>query len=248
MTKAADRAASFEAVLKRAERAEGKPLPDETNPVAVLVFSFLLWEATEAQALRAFKAVQQHVVDFNELRVALPTEIVAMIGERYPQAMERAQRLHAVLNDVYRREHVVSLDRLVTGGKREAKKYIESLEGITPYVAARSLLISFETHGIPVDDRLRAALIAEGVADESTDLTELSNWLSRQVKAGEGPGVHRALQAWVDGLSGGSRRRSSKSSGRKTKKKTGTRSVRAPRKKKTKSKTKTKTASRSTKR
>lgn len=242
MKNAADCSAKFDALLKRASRLDAKPLPDEQNPVAVLVMSFLLWEASANQALRAYKAICQHVVDFNELRVALPTEIVSMIGERYPLAMERAQRLHAVLNDLYRREHVVSFERLIAGGKREAKKYIESLDGITPYVAARVLLISFETHGIPADERLRAALVAEGAADESTDVGELGNWLSRQVKAEDGPAAHRALQTWVDGQSGGRRQsRKSAAATTKSKKKTGNRAARAPRKK-------TKTASRSTKR
>lgn len=242
MKNAAECAARLEVLLKNVAPETDARSAEALDPIAVLVYSFLLWEATTAQANRAFKAVQLHVVDFNELRVALPTEIVSMIGERYPLAADRTQRLHATLNDIYRREHIVSLDRLAAGGKRDAKKYIESLEGMTPFVAARVLLMCFETHALPVDERLREALLAEGVIEESIDIVELGNWLSRQVKAGDGDAVHRSLLAWVDDQSARGGRRSRKSSASpKTKKKTGSRAERAPRKK-------TSTASRASKR
>jgi hypothetical protein len=79
---------------------------------------------------------------------------------------------------------------------------IESLEGIVPYAASRLLLLSFDTHCIPVDDQLRIQLIEAEVSDAAVEVPELSNWLATQVKAGEGVSTHFALQSWVDEIAG----------------------------------------------
>jgi hypothetical protein len=157
-----------------------------------------MWESSTPAADAAYEQLMESVVDFNELRVCLPHELVAAIGPRYPRALERCQRLKAVLNDLYRREHAVTFERLSSGGKREVRKYIESLEGMVPYVATRLLLLCFEMHGVPLDEQLRALLIQEGAADPSVEVPELSPWLSRHVKSGRGASAHAALQQWVD--------------------------------------------------
>jgi endonuclease III len=175
------------------------------DPVAVLVMSFLMWQATSDKAAAAFDRLSDATVDFNDLRVTLPHEIVDLIGPRYPMALERAERLRTVLRDVFMREHAVKLDRLRDVGKRDVKKHIESLDGILPYVAARIMLLSFQVHAVPVDDHLRQLLIEAGAADESADVAELSSWLARQIKAEEGIAAHAKLQAWADREQGKSR-------------------------------------------
>ena len=119
-------------------------------------------------------------------------------------------RLRAALRNIYLREHAVNLNKLMGSGKREARKYIESLEGIVPYVSSRLALLSFDTHIVPVDDQLRTLLIEAEVSDNSVENAELGSWLAAQVKAGDGPTTHAALQAWVDeqvGTSGGTEKK-----------------------------------------
>lgn len=213
MKNATQCAKKLNALLKKLPDAQTPELPDGDDPIGVLVLSFLMWESTTAKAVAAYKNIIEHVVDHNDLRVCMPQEIVELIGQRYPRALDRSQRLRAVLRDIYSREHTVSLERLDSLGKREVRKYIESLEGIVPYVAARLALLSFQAHAVPVDDQLRTQLIDAGAADTSAENDDLSTWLERQVKASDAVETHHALQAWVD--SG-----ASKSAGRTTKKKT----------------------------
>jgi endonuclease III len=149
----------FTTLMKRLGPVEPPDFADTDDPFAVLVHSFLLWESTTDKALTAYNALQRHVVDFNDLRVCMPQEILELIGVRYPRGLDRCQRLRATLRDVYSREHVVSLNGIDKLGKREIRRYIESLEGMVPYVAARVLLLSFQVHAIPVDDQLRTNLI-----------------------------------------------------------------------------------------
>jgi endonuclease III len=161
-----------------------------------------MWDSTTSKACAAYKRIRDRVVDFNDLRVTMPREIVEFIGPRYPMAQTRAERLRAALRDTFQREHAVSLDRLFDLGKREIKKYLRSLDGVSPYVADRVTLLSFDCHCIPVDERLRRALAREGVCEESTAIPELASWLARQVKAGEAARTHMVLQQWADRVGG----------------------------------------------
>ncbi len=196
MKKAADAGRNFSALMKKI----GKPASPskKEDPIDVLVLSLLMWESTAAKAKTAYERIQQRIVDFNDLRVSMPQEITGFIGSRYPRAEERSQRLRAVLRNIYHREHAVSLERLGTMGKREIKKYLHSLDGIVPFAADRVMLLCFGTHCIPVDENLQSALLKTGACEESLDLSELSSWLSRQVKASEAAATYFSLQAWVD--------------------------------------------------
>lgn len=197
-------AKSFNRLFKKIAVADApEPAPEApANPTEVMVLSFLMWDSTTPRAVTAFKRIRERVVDFNDLRVSMPEEIVEFMGERYPNAYERAQRLRAALRHTFKREHAVSLDRLQSLGKREVRKYLRSLDGVCPYVADRVTLLCFDAHCIPVDDRLRRALAREGVCEEAIDVNELSAWLTRQVKVNEAQRAHQALQAWVDEAGG----------------------------------------------
>lgn len=191
-------ARNLAALLKRLGRPEEPEFPDAHQPVAVLVMSFLLWESTTREAIDAYRRLTSRFVDYNDFRVTLPYEMVNVVDLRDARSLERCQRLRAVLHDLYRREHVVSLDRLSASGRRDVSRYLDTLEGMVPYVAARVALLSFDTPCVPIDDRLRALLIEEGAADGAAELPELVPWVSRQVKASQTRGIHFTLQQWSD--------------------------------------------------
>jgi endonuclease III len=168
------------------------------DPVEVLIKSFLIWDSTTGKASAAYKRIMERVVDYNDLRVSMPHELVEWIGPRYPMAVERCQRMRAALQHTYKREHAVSLERLNGLGRREVKTYLRSLDGISTYVADRVTLLCFEAHCIPVDDRLRRAMVKAGVCDDTVTINDLSGWLARKVKAADGTATHFALQSWSD--------------------------------------------------
>lgn len=178
--------------------------PPHDDPIATLVMSFLLWESTMDKALAAFERLRTEVVDFNDLRVCMPHETMEILGPRYPRVQERCQRLRAVLRSIYLREHSVSMDKHKTTGKREVKKYVDSLEGVVPYVASRLLLLSFDSHAIPVDEQLRACLAKIEVCEPQMELVDLATWMGSQIKAEDAAGAHYALQAWAERTGGGS--------------------------------------------
>jgi endonuclease III len=184
-----------------------EPLPlEDGDPITVLVLSFLMWDSTTVRANAAHKRLMDRVVDYNDLRVSMPHELVEWIGPRYPQVLDRCQRLRAALRHMYKREHAVNLDRLKDMGRREVKSYLRSLDGIAPYVADRVTLLCFDAHCVPVDERLHRSLVKAGVGDETVEIADMASWLARQVKAVDAVVTHRALQTWADKVGSGTDR------------------------------------------
>ncbi len=203
-------AKSFDSLVKSLSNRYGEielapsPLLDQ------FVWSYMLWEASLADAERAFKKLTSAIVDFNELRVCLPDEIVGMIGPRYPRAVERAALLKRGLHAVFLREHAVSLDHLKDANKRAARQYLESLEGVPHFVSGRLLVLGLGAHAAPLDERLLACLNAEGVFEEEVDLPRASSLLERHIKAEDGLATHLLLLRWAEDAAGKPRKTASK--------------------------------------
>lgn len=184
--------------------------------VALTIYSFLLWESTPHAAQRAFGELCGRIIDTNELRVALPEEIVEWTGVKDPFATERADRLRASLNALFRREHRVSLAHLESRSKREVREYLDGLEGMPSFVAARVTLFGFHGHAVPIDRRLCDMLIREDVLDPALPLDEAERWLERQIRASDTEQIVPVLEAWRDAAPrGGARKSSSKRPPRK---------------------------------
>jgi len=170
--------------------------PEWAEPIVhQMVFSFLLWRASAKQATAAMKRLVDAVVDYNEMRICLPHELVEMIGSRHPHAEERVIRMRASLNDVYANEHAIGLSRLTTIGKRDAKAMLDELDGIPGFVTARVALLSLGGHAFPVDDRVLALLRDEGVFDNTITCDAAASWLERQIRAGEAESIYLLTEA-----------------------------------------------------
>ena len=202
MKNASECAKNLTALRKTLPAPEAPACADQDDPIAVLVLSFLMWESSTDKAMAAYQRLLESVADFNDLRVCMPHETAGYLGARYPRVTERSERLRASLRNIFLREHAVRLDVLKSATKREIRKYLESLEGMVPYVASRVGLLCFDTHTIPVDEQLRAQLIAADAVDEEATVSEISSWLNRQIKARNGRQTHFALQAWIDEVGG----------------------------------------------
>lgn len=187
---------NFDTLLRALRDRHG---PIEVAPLGLIdqfIWSFLLWEADPSDAERALHKVQKAVVDFNELRVCLPEETVAIIGPRYSRAHERAMRLRAGLQDIYFREHMVSLDHLKDSPKRTARQYLDTLDGVPPFVSGRVFLMGLGGHATPLDDRLLENLIEAGVFDDDATPERAIPALERHVKAEDAVETHMLLMAW----------------------------------------------------
>ena len=174
--------------------------PDEVDPaIHLLLYSFMLWESTPTLAAESLARLYDSFVDLNELRVAFAQEIAESFEQTDVYTAERAERVRATLNDIYAREHAISIDHLAEAPKREVRDYLESLEGMTGFVAARVTLLCFGGHAIPVDALLAGKLCKAGVIAPSVSPGKAGRWLERHIRAGQAHQAVLLMDAWREG-------------------------------------------------
>lgn len=176
--------------------------------LARLVESFFWWEAGSKHAAAALEKLCAELVDYNELRICLPDETQTMIGVRFPRGQERCERLHATLNAIYNREHGLTLETLLSMPKREARMYLDGLEGITPFIASRVMLLTLGAHAFPVDSRVSGVLDLASLVDKGEHATAVSSKMERLLRAGECRGIYLGVEYLCDNPPKGGKPRS----------------------------------------
>ena len=177
---------------------EKAPRPGPADPIDVLLTAILEQDIPKPRAVTALNKLRTDFIDWNELRVATVEEICQCLGKKFPSAEDKADRIIKVLGDIFKKNNAVNLSDLTEMGKREARGFLESLTGISAYAVACVMLLSFEAHAIPVNDRMLDYLKKADVIDEDRQAGEVQTWLERQFS---GPdawrfylGLHAAVQ------------------------------------------------------
>jgi len=185
-------------LLRKIRAAHPADSYEVADPIGQLIYGFLHWNAPRRTADAAMAKIVGETVDHNDLRVSHTHEIVALLGDRYPAAHERATRLRETLHEVFKREHILSLDKMLEKTKRDIRLYLEDLPGIAPFVAAHVSLVVFAGHAVPVDDRLAKLLRSEEVVNPDFTLPQITGFLERNIRAATTSETHASLMAWVD--------------------------------------------------
>ena len=89
----------------------------------------------------------------------------------------------AALNNIFEREHTLSLDRLKTIPKKEARQFLRELPDIHPFVEAYVLLYALEGQAIPVDEEILALLRDHNIVDATSTIEEAQKFLESSIKA-----------------------------------------------------------------
>lgn len=188
----------FASVEDGAVDAAATPAAPEDADAGVhdLVYAFLLWEAGSRHALAALERIKSATADLNDFRVCSVDEMHGLLGAGYPMANERIARLRLTLRDIFNREHALAIDRLSEAPKREAAAYLDGLDAIPGFVAARVALLRFGAHAVPVDRRLAGVLADDGVVDDSApdDPRSLASKLERAIRAGDAEPFYLSLE------------------------------------------------------
>lgn len=177
----------------------GTTCPGYADPVLhELVFSTLVWEAGVSRATAAIEKLKGGIVDYNELRICFVEEATELIGKRYPRVEERCERLRAMLNNVYTNENALSLRHLLDASKREARAYLDALQGVPHFVAARVTAVALGGHAFPFDDRLAGSLVKHGALEPGTVPEAASGKAERVFRAGESLPAYTLIELWSD--------------------------------------------------
>jgi hypothetical protein len=176
----------------------------------LLTHSYLVWELGTLAGDAALERLCAGVVDANELRVSLVDEIMELVADPArpdPRGAERALRLKATLNDLFTRQHRLTLDHLASVSKKAAWTQLAGLAQVPRFVAARVALVGLGIHAMPVDGAMvrwivdSKGLKGEVASELGTD--EVAGLIERMVPAGELIEVYACLQASVDQASFG---------------------------------------------
>ncbi len=160
-------------------------IPDPGDPLRQLAIATLSVGSTDTVGRRAVDRALETLVDWNDMRVSSATELSQATGNAVPRGAARCQRLIKVLQSVYDRENRMSLDRLRTLARRDAKHFLEELDGIDVYAVASVLLWSLGGHAIPVGDRLLNELRAADLVHPDATKAEVQAFLERHVSAAD---------------------------------------------------------------
>ena len=197
MKNATKHADDLKTLLKRLLK-EHRPAPREPQePLKALVRGAMSFDMPDGRADEAMRAIDREFVDLNELRVATDLEIQEMLGARYPDIERRVAMITQSLNNIFEREHTMSLDRLKTISKRDARQFLRELPEMHPFVEAYVMLMAFDGHAVPLDEDMLAYLREEEIVDPETTLEEAQRFVEHHIKAEESYPFFAALRAAV---------------------------------------------------
>jgi len=166
-----------------------------------VVRSLLLEFSNETAAATAFKRLREATVDMNELRVTPIAELVESLGAAYPKPREASEAIARTLASIFNRCHHMDLDFLKQMRKREARKWLETLDGMSPFSAAVTVLRGLGHHAVPIDDHVLRWLRGEKLVDPDANLAEVQAFLERTISpARVEPYFHamrNAAAAWI---------------------------------------------------
>ncbi len=160
-------------------------VPEPDDPMRRLAIGVLGVERGDEDASRAIDCALTELVDWNEMRVSSGSELNQATGNRIPNGVQHCQKLIRALQAVYDQENKLSLDRLHGMARREARHYLEELDGLDEYAVASIILWSLGGHAIPVNDRLLKALRDADLVHPEASRAEIQAFLERHIGASD---------------------------------------------------------------
>ena len=112
MKNATKHADELKSLLKKLLKEEKPEAMESLEALQALVRGAMSYDVPDAKAGDAMKAINREFVDLNELRVATDLEVQELLGQKYPAIERRVSMITAALNNIFEREHTLSLDRL----------------------------------------------------------------------------------------------------------------------------------------
>jgi len=166
------------------KRKYSKPVKvSHEEPVESLVYGIISESMTEKQSQPAVKRLNDHFIDFNDLRVSLNEEICESLGIDLLDGRKTAFRLTTALRWVFNKYNTVSLADLKKIGKRPAKEALEKIESISNFVVDYCMLTSLQGHAIPLTDKMMEYLKDDELVHPEANEQEIEGFLTRQVAA-----------------------------------------------------------------
>lgn len=155
-------------------------------------------DTTEQKAQDALERLRAGMVDFNEMRVAAPVDVIEELGPHFPGVRQKALDMVRLLSRIYQQLETLDLSELAAKPKREAHKWLSELPGMDPYTLGRVMLLCFGGHAVPVSTLVLANLQAEGLIEPTVTAAEAQGVLERHVRVQDAYNVFWWLHRWAE--------------------------------------------------
>ncbi len=165
----------------KADDAPVRPVLEE------FVYAILRESHTREAADFAFDALKNAFFDWNEIRVSMTEEIVAVIGEWITDAERRSQRMIDFLQEVFESTFSFDLEGLDKKGVKQAGKALARYQAASDYAIAWVTQKSLGGHALPLDTgALRSLRRLKLIEDDLNDLETIRTSLEHQIPKAKG--------------------------------------------------------------
>lgn len=133
--------------------------PANWTVLDLLVYAFLLENASSTAAARAFAQLKELYFDWNEVRVTRTDELAGRM-RGIPDARDVVQRIRESLQSIFKEDFWSDIESLKKSKVKSAKKAMEGIDGTTPFVRAYLRQHVFGDNIIPMSRGATALLVA----------------------------------------------------------------------------------------
>ncbi len=184
-----------------AKHAKSKPM--EGRPVLEqFIYAILRENTTRDCADQAFKSLQEHFYDWNEVRVSSTLEIVEALEGIVAQPEPRAQRVIDFLQEIFETTYSFDLEPLLEvlqkKGLKQASKQLSRYQAANDYAVAWVMQHSLGGHAIPLDGSALRVLKRMGLVEDENDLEVLRSSIEHQIPKAKGTQFVDLISALAD--------------------------------------------------
>lgn len=159
-----------------------------------IIYAIVASELNEKATNSAVKRLAEHFVDWSDLRVSRPDEIVEVLRKDTRATRNMASTLAQVLNGIFNQYHKVSLEALKKTGNRPARQALEKIDGVSRFVVDYCMLTSLHGHAIPLTRKMLEYLRNNELVDPNADEPQIAGFLAKQIPAKNGYDFYALLR------------------------------------------------------
>jgi endonuclease III len=185
MKNATKHADALKALFKKLRKDFTPAAKQPLEPLKALVRGTMSYDVTDARADEAMVAIEREYVDLNELRVATELEMQDMLGSRFPDIEKRVSLITTALNAIFEKEATLSLERLKTISKKDARQFLRDLPGMSPFSEAYVMTFAFDGSAFPLDGNMADYVKEHDAADPEASVEEVQKFIEHNLKSEE---------------------------------------------------------------
>lgn len=161
--------------------------PDTDRPVLeLLLFAICQENVSPKEAEATFQKLLDEFHDYNEMRVSSLTELEAVF-KGFDEPEYRALRVRTALQDLFEKYYSFDFDVLKKKTLDSATKQLKKLRHLTDFIRDYTLQTALDAHLVPLDDRMRNAVIWLGLVEPEMSPGDASDSLKAALRKADAP-------------------------------------------------------------